>query len=149
MFGVLHFCEREIDMISTMVFPGRYIQGYEAIWRLGPEIARLGKAGCVIISPAVHDNLWLSFVKELGKHVRATAIKFGGECGVGLPTTLREVGLPEASQSDLEEVALRAMDEDGPIHNEPAKISRELIVRAIKAADQQGYHRKGLQPRMI
>ena len=29
-------------MISTTIFPGRYIQGYEATKRLGKEAARFG-----------------------------------------------------------------------------------------------------------
>jgi hypothetical protein len=32
-------------MISTTIFPGRYIQGYGAIKRLGSEIARLDHYG--------------------------------------------------------------------------------------------------------
>ena len=67
-------------MISTTVFPGRYIQGYEAIKRLGSEIARLGNVGYFICSPTVYGKLLPTFRDDLGKSVKIIAEKFGGEC---------------------------------------------------------------------
>jgi glycerol dehydrogenase len=67
-------------MITTTVFPGRYIQGYEAIKRLGPEIARLGKTGYLICSPTVFSKLWPGFKAGVEKEVTISAEKFGGEC---------------------------------------------------------------------
>jgi glycerol dehydrogenase len=67
-------------MISTTVFPGRYIQGYEAIKRLGSEIARLGSIGYFICSPTVYGKLLPTFRDDLEKSVKIIAEKFGGEC---------------------------------------------------------------------
>jgi glycerol dehydrogenase len=67
-------------MISSIIFPGRYIQGYDAIKRLGPEIARLGKTGYFICSPTVYGKLLPASRGEIEKHCRIVAEKFGGEC---------------------------------------------------------------------
>lgn len=67
-------------MMTTTIFPGRYIQGYGAIRRLGPEIARLGKAGYLICSPTVYGKLLPAFKGEVEQHVKMTVEKFGGEC---------------------------------------------------------------------
>ena len=44
-------------MITTTVFPGRYVQGYQAFNRLGGELARFGKRGLAILAPSAHQNL--------------------------------------------------------------------------------------------
>ncbi len=67
-------------MLTTTIFPGRYIQGYEAINKLGPEIARLGRVGYIICSPTVYGKLLPGFKVEVEKHVQVKAKKFGGEC---------------------------------------------------------------------
>lgn len=35
-------------MISTTIFPGRYVQGYDALKRLGVEMSRFGEKGFII-----------------------------------------------------------------------------------------------------
>jgi glycerol dehydrogenase len=67
-------------MLSTTIFPGRYIQGYEAIKRLGPEIARLGKSGCLICSNTAYNKLLPGFRGEVEKYARLVPEKFGSEC---------------------------------------------------------------------
>jgi glycerol dehydrogenase len=67
-------------MISTTLFPGRYIQGYNAIQRLGPEISRLGKMGFLVCSPFVFKNLLPNFKEEIEQVVRVTIGEFGREC---------------------------------------------------------------------
>jgi glycerol dehydrogenase len=67
-------------MLTTTIFPGRYIQGYEAIKRLGPEIARQGKVGYLICSPTVYTKLLPNFRGEVEKHVRLIPERFSGEC---------------------------------------------------------------------
>ena len=44
-------------MIAKTVFPGRYVQGYKAIDRLGSELARFGKRGLAILAPSAHQTL--------------------------------------------------------------------------------------------
>jgi glycerol dehydrogenase len=67
-------------MLSTTIFPGRYIQGYQAIRRLGPEIARLGQSGYVICSPTVFNKLLPEFEADMKQYVVVQPQKFGGEC---------------------------------------------------------------------
>jgi glycerol dehydrogenase len=67
-------------MLTTTIFPGRYIQGYEAINRLGPEIARLGNTGYLICSPTVYGKLLPTFKAAVEKHVKVFAEQFIGEC---------------------------------------------------------------------
>ena len=67
-------------MITTTFFPGRYIQGYGAISRLGPEIVRLGERGFLICSPTVHGKVLPTFQEELSRSAKIAVEKFGGEC---------------------------------------------------------------------
>jgi len=67
-------------MISTMIFPGRYIQGYGAIKRLGAEIKRMGKSGYLICSSTVFTRILPEIRNELEKEVAISAGQFGTEC---------------------------------------------------------------------
>jgi glycerol dehydrogenase len=44
-------------MIAITVFPGRYVQGYKALERLGSELSRFGKRGLAIVAPSAHQML--------------------------------------------------------------------------------------------
>lgn len=57
-------------MITTSIFPGRYVQGEDAIKLLPEEVSRLGKKALVIVDPAVKHLLDDSFSSE----------EFKGEC---------------------------------------------------------------------
>ena len=67
-------------MFSTTIFPGRYIQGYGAIKRLGPEIARLGNVAYLICSNTVYGKILPTFKEEIGKYAQVLPEKFQGEC---------------------------------------------------------------------
>ena len=67
-------------MISTTIFPGRYIQGYEAITRLGSEAARFGQNAFLIADPYAYVNLLDGFRADVEKEVTLTAESFQGEC---------------------------------------------------------------------
>ena len=67
-------------MTSTLIFPGRYIQGYGAIKRLGPEIARLGHSAYLICGSTAYDRLLPGIREDVEKQVRIAAGKFGAEC---------------------------------------------------------------------
>ncbi|MCD4680144.1 MAG: glycerol dehydrogenase [Bacteroidales bacterium] len=67
-------------MISTTLFPGRYIQGANALKRLGQEISRYGNHGFLICDPFVYNNLLPEFQTSSENHIQLTAEKFGGEC---------------------------------------------------------------------
>ncbi|OGO31955.1 MAG: glycerol dehydrogenase [Chloroflexi bacterium RBG_16_56_11] len=67
-------------MITTTLFPGRYIQGYGAVKRLGPEVARLGKSAFLIGSNTVFRQILPAFWEELDGCARVVTAKFSGEC---------------------------------------------------------------------
>ena len=67
-------------MITTTLFPGRYVQGSEALARLGQEVSRFGQSCFIVCDPFVHDRLLPDFLQEMEKQVKVTLEKFTGEC---------------------------------------------------------------------
>ena len=67
-------------MIRTTLFPGRYIQGPNAIERLGVEIQRFGGSSFVICTRFAYENLLPSFRIEIENRANISIEKFGGEC---------------------------------------------------------------------
>jgi glycerol dehydrogenase len=61
---------------------------------------------------------------------------------VGLPTTLTDIGIPDASDDDLRIVAEAACGEGETIHHEPCPISADAVVAALKTADRFGRSRR-------
>lgn len=66
-------------MISTTIFPGRYIQGRNALERLGGEAATFGEAAFVICDPYVYENLHADVSAALEDEVASQTVNFGGE----------------------------------------------------------------------
>jgi glycerol dehydrogenase len=64
---------------------------------------------------------------------------------VGLPVTLAEVGLADADEELLRQVARRATAEGETIHNEPFPITVPMVVDATRAADALGSARRAAQ----
>ncbi|HDR89045.1 MAG TPA: glycerol dehydrogenase [Bacteroidetes bacterium] len=67
-------------MISTTIFPGRYVQGRNARHRLGRELTRFGDRGLVLCDPYVNDHLLEEFKPGMEKDVKITLEVFAGEC---------------------------------------------------------------------
>ena len=82
-------------MIRTAIFPGRYVQGYDAVKRLGSECARFGEKGLFVCDPFVLDNLLPRFNDHIENNIEITVEKFGGEC----------------SEEEIERLADHARDE--------------------------------------
>jgi len=61
---------------------------------------------------------------------------------VGLPTTLGEIGLSDASDADLRKVAEAACADGETMHNEPLPVTPEMVFSALKVADAFGRSRK-------
>jgi glycerol dehydrogenase len=61
---------------------------------------------------------------------------------IGLPTTLADIGLAEASDQDLRTVAEAACAEGETVYHEPCPISAEAVVAALQAADRFGRSRQ-------
>ena len=66
-------------MISTTLFPGRYVQGYDAIKTLGEEAARFGQRALLLVDPFVADELLPSFEDSLESAIAYHLERFGGE----------------------------------------------------------------------
>jgi len=67
-------------VITTMIFPTRYVQGANAIDVLGEEALRLGKKAAVLCDPFVYANYLDRIQTSLGTDFAAEYIKFEGEC---------------------------------------------------------------------
>jgi glycerol dehydrogenase len=83
-------------MISTTLFPGRYVQGEGARKKIGRELARFGKKGFVICGPTVFKRALPEFEPYMKEFVDITVEIYGGECSdeeIGrLLTLVREAG---------------------------------------------------------
>jgi glycerol dehydrogenase len=67
-------------MISTTLFPGRYVQGPNALTRLGRELARLGDRHLVIASPHPLERLAPPLLPSLRQAGAVRLEPFGREC---------------------------------------------------------------------
>lgn len=67
-------------MITTTIFPGRYVQGPNSIDRVGEEIYRYGSNGLFICSPFVYNNIISKHEEKIKKHIKVSKEKFSGEC---------------------------------------------------------------------
>lgn len=66
-------------MLTTTIFPGRYVQGKDACKQLGEELLRFGQKGLVICDPFVYDSMLPEFEPYL-KEVEVEVVRFSGEC---------------------------------------------------------------------
>jgi len=67
-------------MISTTIFPGRYIQGAGTLGILGDELKRFGSKGFIICDPYVLEKLYPKFRKNLETAFPYQIEEFCGEC---------------------------------------------------------------------
>lgn len=67
-------------MISITLFPGRYVQGRNALSRLGDECARLGRKVFLIASPHPRQNLLPAILPGLEQRCQVTLESFGRQC---------------------------------------------------------------------
>lgn len=65
-------------MISTTIFPGRYVQGRDALTRLGDEAATFGDTAFVISTPFAYENLRDDIETSL-EGITSQIVRFGGE----------------------------------------------------------------------
>jgi glycerol dehydrogenase len=61
---------------------------------------------------------------------------------IGLPTTLAQIGITDATDDDLRQVAEAACAEGETIHHEPCPVSPQAVVAALKTADKYGRDRQ-------
>ena len=61
---------------------------------------------------------------------------------VGLPTTLADIGITDATEEKLDIIANRTVVQDESVHNELKPVSAAAIKAALLAADREGQRRK-------
>lgn len=66
-------------MLTTTIFPGRYVQGYNALQSLGEEIKRFGDKALLLIDPFVQENIFPTFEDSLKDAIEYKQEPFGGE----------------------------------------------------------------------
>jgi len=67
-------------MISTTLFPGRYVQGEDSILRLGMELSRFGKKGFAICTPFFFKNRQSILPGDIQEYIQFEAEEFNREC---------------------------------------------------------------------
>ena len=67
-------------MITTAIFPNRYVQGDKALDVLGEEAARLGNHALVLLDPFVHSQYADRISRILTGVMNFTITLFNGEC---------------------------------------------------------------------
>lgn len=67
-------------MITTSIFPGRYVQGDQALDVLAEEAVRLGNNALIIADKFVVEQLQERLRSALGDHLNYHIENFGGEC---------------------------------------------------------------------
>ncbi|MCL6271241.1 glycerol dehydrogenase [Sansalvadorimonas sp. 2012CJ34-2] len=67
-------------MITTAIFPNRYVQGDKALEVLGEETARLGKNALVLLDPFVHEQYGERIRHILTRSLNFSTTIFNGEC---------------------------------------------------------------------
>jgi glycerol dehydrogenase len=72
--------DQEVYMISTTIFPGRYVQGYDAFQSLGDEMARFGQRAMLLADPYVYDHLLSGFLPAMQSKLSVWVERFTGEC---------------------------------------------------------------------
>ncbi|OQY02491.1 MAG: glycerol dehydrogenase [Desulfobacteraceae bacterium 4572_130] len=67
-------------MISTTLFPGRYVQGTDSIERLGLELSRFGQKVFAICTPSVLNKMLPILENDIKKFISVNVEKFNKEC---------------------------------------------------------------------
>lgn len=67
-------------MITTAIFPARYVQGKGALDTLGEEVARLGRQALAVVDPFVFGTLAGGLEASAAGRLALTVERFGGEC---------------------------------------------------------------------
>ena len=67
-------------MLTTTLFPGRYVQGPDAIMHLGEEVKRFGKKAFMIADPFVNDKILPDYTKKIREDIKLEVEAFEGEC---------------------------------------------------------------------
>lgn len=67
-------------MLTTTLFPGRYVQGAGALHHLGEQTKPFGTRAFCIVDPHVLDHIFPDYTNALERDLNVTVERFGGEC---------------------------------------------------------------------
>lgn len=67
-------------MLTTAIFPSRYVQGEGAIDRMGEDLGRLGRRALAVMDPFVVPRLRGRVETAAHDHLKLVVEPFGGEC---------------------------------------------------------------------
>lgn len=67
-------------MITTSIFPGRYVQGARALGSLGEELRRFGPKALLLVSPTILERVLPAYRERIEQCVQIQVERFGGEC---------------------------------------------------------------------
>ena len=67
-------------MVSTSIFPSRYVQGCGALDLLGEELARLGSNALLLLDPFVDDTFHSQIEQSCESKINYRCERFSGEC---------------------------------------------------------------------
>jgi len=90
--------KKEEKIITTAIFPGRYVQGEGALENLGEEILRFGRKAFLICDPFVMDNIYPRIEDKVRKRVEIRVERFGSECSDEEIERLFEIGEKNACE---------------------------------------------------
>jgi glycerol dehydrogenase len=67
-------------MLTTAIFPSRYVQGRGALAQLGEELARFGGSSLALLDPFADDNLGAMLDASASERIDFRRVRFTGEC---------------------------------------------------------------------
>jgi len=67
-------------MLTTAIFPSRYVQGRNALEQLGDELLRFGERALVLFDPFADDHLGGAIEAACTGKLALTRVRFTGEC---------------------------------------------------------------------
>jgi glycerol dehydrogenase len=67
-------------MLTTTIFPARYVQGPGVLHLLVEELERFGRKGYLVVDPYVLDNVFPRYRAKLEERLEITVERFRGEC---------------------------------------------------------------------
>ena len=91
-------------MLTTSIFPGRYVQGYDAIQSLGKEAKRFGEQALLLLDPFVADELFPTFEANLKSELKFHTERFTGEAADEANRLVREPHREGFEIPDIEKV---------------------------------------------
>lgn len=120
-------------MITTAIFPGRYVQGQGALSILGEEASRLGSKALLLCDPYVLEHMLDAVQAGLDGRLPALPVRFGGECSDEEVARLRELAEREGANVILGIGGGKTLDTAKALAYEMR--ARTLIVPTLASTD--------------